>query len=190
MALQPLGIRVSVFEVYKREGERWEKSLRDFVSQGGFEPTSKLMRKVFLRRRRIFRKYFRRTIFSGAQECLSILKKKGLMLGIVTGTPMPQLKKILPRKMQGYFDTIVTGDLVKRGKPHPEPFLKAAKSLSLKPSQCLVIENALLGIKSAKAAGMYCLAITTSLPKDYLMEADAVINSLKDVVAVLGRFGK
>lgn len=189
-ALQPLGIRVSAFEVYVREGERWEKSLRDFISQGGLKPTPELMRKVFLRRRKIFSKYFKRTIFSGAEECLRALKNKGLMLGIVTGTPMPQLKRILPRKIQCYFDTIVTGDLVKRGKPHPEPFIKAAKDLNLKPSQCLVIENAPLGIKSAKAAGMHCLAITTSLPKAYLAKADAVVNSLKDVVAALGRFRK
>jgi len=184
-ALQPLGIRVSAFEVYEREGERWEKSLRDFISQGGLKPTPELMRKVFLRRRRIFSKYFKRTIFSGAEECLRALKDKGLMLGIVTGTPMPQLKRILPRKIQCYFDAIVTGDLVKRGKPHPEPFIKAAKDLNLKPSQCLVIENAPLGIKSAKAAGMHCLAITTSLPKAYLMEADTVISSLKDVILAL-----
>ena len=99
-------------------------------------------------------------------------------------------KKNPPRKIQSYFDTIVTGDLVKKGKPHPESFLKAAKSLNLKPFQCLVIENAPLGIKSAKAAGMYCLAITTSLPKAYLKEANTVVNSLRDVVAVLGRFPK
>ncbi len=189
-ALQPLGIRVSAFEVYEREGERWEKSLRDFITQGGLKPTPELIRKVFLRRRRIFRKYFKRTIFSGVEECLCALKKKGLILGIVTGTPMPQLKKILPRKIRSYFDTIVTGDSVKKGKPHPEPFLKAAKNLNLKPFQCLVIENAPLGIKSAKAAGMYCLAITTSLPEAYLKEANTVVNSLKDVVAVLGRFRK
>jgi beta-phosphoglucomutase len=185
-ALQPLGIRVSAFEVYEREGESWEKSLRDFISQGGLKPTPGLMRKVFLRRRRIFRKYFKRTIFSGAPECLGALKKMGLMLGIVTGTPMPQLKRILPGKMRSCFDTIVTGDLVEKGKPHPEPFLKAAKRLGLRPSQCLVIENAPLGIKSAKAAGMHCLAVTTSLPKAYLTEADAVVSSLKDVVEVLG----
>jgi beta-phosphoglucomutase len=176
---------VSAFEVYEREGERWEKSLRDFISQGGLKPTPELMRRVFFRRRKIFRKYFKRTIFSGAEECLRALKDKGLMLGIVTGTPMPQLKRILPRKIQCYFDAIVTGDLVKRGKPHPEPFIKAAKDLNLKPSQCLVIENAPLGIKSAKAAGMHCLAITTSLPKAYLMEADTVISSLKDVILAL-----
>lgn len=98
---------------------------------------------------------------------------------------MPQLKKILPDRIQSLFDTIVTGDLVKKGKPHPDPFLKAAADLGLKPSQCLFIENASLGIRLAKAAKMFCAAITTSLPKEYLQMADVVVDKLEDITGLI-----
>jgi beta-phosphoglucomutase len=184
-ALRPLGVRVSAFEVYKREGERWDKSLKDFLRMGRIKPAPSMMKKTFISRQKIFRKYFKRTLFSGVEEFLRCLKKKGYILAIVTGTPMSQLKKILPLRVQSIFDTIVTGDLVKRGKPHPEPFLKAAKNLGLKPSQCLVIENAPLGIRSAKAAKMFCVAITTSLPKEYLQMADVVVDKLEDITSLI-----
>jgi beta-phosphoglucomutase len=184
-ALRPLGVRVSAFEVYQREGERWEKSLKGFLRQGGIRPAPSVMKKVFIQRQKIFRRYFKRTLFSGVEEFLRCLKNKGYKLSIVTGTPMPQLKKILPDRIQSLFDTIVTGDLVKKGKPHPDPFLKAAADLGLRPSQCLVIENAPLGIRSAKAAKMFCAAITTSLPKEYLQMADVVVDKLEDITGLI-----
>ena len=184
-ALRPLGVRVSAFEVYKREGERWEKSLKDFLRMGNIDPAPSVMKKVFLERQKIFRRYFKRTLFGGAEEFLRCLKGKGYLLAIVTGTPMSQLKKILPKRVRVLFHTIVTGDLVKKGKPHPEPFLKAVRNLGLKSSQCLVIENAPLGIRSAKSAKMFCVAITTSLPKEYLSMADVIVDKLEDITGLI-----
>ena len=74
---------------------------------------------------------------------------------------------------------------MKRGKPHPEPYLKCAKSIGLKPFQCVVIENAPFGIESAKKAGMFCIALTTSLPKAYLKEADIVADNLSDIAGII-----
>ncbi len=186
-ALRPLGVRVSVFEVYKREGERWEKSLRDLLRQGGVKPTPSIMRKVFQSRQRIFRKYFKRLIFSGVEDFLHFLKNKGYRLAIVTGTPMPELKKILSPRIKSLFEVIVTGDLVKRGKPYPDSFLRAAKELDLLSSQCLVIENAPLGIAAAKSAKMFCVAVTTSLPREYLKKADIVVGKLEEITGVIER---
>ena len=81
--------------------------------------------------------------------------------------------------------TIVAGDSVKHGKPCPDPYLKAAKLLKLFPDDCIVVENAPYGIESAKRAGMYCIAVTTSLPKEYLRKADVAVNSLKEVYALI-----
>ena len=186
-ALRPLGVRVSCFDVYTREGERWDKSLKDFLRQGRIKPTSSVLKKIFLRRKKIFRKYFKRYIFQGTEEFLHCLKKQGYLLGLVTGTTTVEIKRILPKKMKDLFDCVVAGDMVKNGKPYPEPYLKAAKDLSLTPSECVVVENAPLGIKSAKRAGMFCLAITTSLPREYLTEADIVVNALEEITGVIDR---
>jgi len=180
-ALRPWGIRVTCFDVFEKEGERWQKSLKYFLKQAGIKPTHKIMNGIFNERHRIFKKYFKRFIFKGARELLLDLHHKKFTLALVTGTPIAEVKKILPRQIQSVFKCMVTGDRVRNGKPHPEPFLKAAKALKIRPADCLVIENAPLGIESAKKAGMFCIAVTTSLPKEYLKKADIVVSKLEEV---------
>ena len=80
---------------------------------------------------------------------------------------------------------MVCGDHVKKGKPHPEPYLRAAKILDLRPQECTVIENAPYGIESAKRAGMFCIALTTSLPQAYLKKADMIVDRLEDITGII-----
>ena len=184
-ALRPLGVRVTCFDVYSREGERWEKSLEDFLLRSGIKPTKRLLKKIFTFRQKIFRRYFKRTIFQDAEELLRCLKGKGYMLALVTGTPSVEIKNILPERIRRLFDCIVAGDNVKRGKPHPEPYLKALASLGLTSKQCVVVENAPLGIESAKKAGIFCFALATSLPGEYLKAADVVVERLEEIIPLI-----
>ncbi len=185
-ALRPYGIRVSCFEVFRREGERWDKSVKDFLRMGGVKPTDRLTREIFLARSRIFRKYFKRFIFPSAGKVVAELKRGGYRVGLVTGTPHRSVLKILPEDLLVLFDCMVTGDRVQQGKPHPEPYLKAAGILNVNPRACLVVENAPYGIESAKSAGMFCVAVTTSLPPEYLKRADIVIDDLQELRGYLG----
>ena len=186
-ALRPWGVRVSCFDVYSKEGERWEKTLKDLLTRAKIKPTPQVLQKIFSRRQKIFRKYFKRSIFKGTGEFLSCLKQKGYLLGLVTGTPYVEVKSILPQRIRGLFDSIITGSEVKNGKPHPEPYLKAALGLNAQVSQCIVVENAPLGIKSAKSAGMLCIALTTSLPKEYLGSADIIVDDLTDIPGIIDK---
>ena len=80
------------------------------------------------------------------------------------------------------FDVVVSAaDDVKNGKPAPDIFLKAAEKLNVKPEECVVVEDALNGIKAAKAAGMKCIANTNSFPKDKLTEADLIIDNFNEL---------
>jgi len=185
-ALRPFGVRINCFDVYLKEGEKWEKSMKEFLARANVKPTKKLLREVFSSRERIFRKYFRQYIFKGALEILACLKAEKYPLALVTGTNADEINKILPASLRKYFDVIVSGDSVRNGKPSPEPYLKAAKLLGLPPSKCAVVENAPYGIESAKKAGMYCIAVTTSLPRQYLNQADAVVDSLDDIHRLIG----
>ena len=184
-ALRPLGISVKCFDVYQREGERWDKTLKDLLRQAKINPTKKILKKTFASRKKIFKRYFKRHIFKGIDRFLLCLKQKGYLLGLVTGTPNHEIKSILPGKIRHLFDCIVAGDTVKLGKPNPAPYLKALELLRLKPEQCLVVENAPLGIKSAKAAGIVCLALNTSLPSEYLKDADLVVERLEDIPGLI-----
>ena len=76
---------------------------------------------------------------------------------------------------------LVTADDVTHGKPHPEPYLKGAELLGMKPAECLVIEDAPAGIRSAHAAGMKVIGLTSTYPTSKLQEADAVVDRLSRI---------
>jgi mannitol-1-/sugar-/sorbitol-6-phosphatase len=76
---------------------------------------------------------------------------------------------------------MVPADDVSKGKPDPEPYLKAAQLLGIKPSECLVIEDAPAGIRAARAAGMKVIGITSTYPASALHEADALVNALAQI---------
>lgn len=185
-ALRPYGVQVNCFDVYSREGERWEKSLKDLLNRENVKPTKQLLARIFKKRQKIFKRYFKRFIFPGVEDGLACLKDKGHLLGLVSGTPAAQISHILPKKIFTQFNCVIGGDQVKNGKPHPEPYLNAAKELAVLPAECVVIENAPLGIASAKRAGMFCFALTTSLPKEYLRAADMVLDEIGTVVTLIG----
>lgn len=81
--------------------------------------------------------------------------------------------------------TMVTASDVTKGKPHPEPYLKGAELLGVNPAECLVIEDAPAGIRSAHAGGMKVIALTSTYPASALSEADAVVPKLDRIQVAL-----
>ena len=88
-----------------------------------------------------------------------------------TGVPVPAV--------------LITADDVKRGKPDPEPYLRAAAGLNMLPERCVVIEDAPAGIAAARAAGMRVVAVATTHPPADLGEADATARHLTDIEIVI-----
>jgi cytidine deaminase len=84
-----------------------------------------------------------------------------------------------------WFDAVITGDDVTRKKPDPQIYRLAAERLGLPPERCVVVEDAPVGVAAAKAAGMWCAAVTNSAPREALGEADLVLDSL--AVVSVGR---
>lgn len=80
-------------------------------------------------------------------------------------------------------NVLVTANDVANGKPHPEPYLMGAKLLGINPSQCLVVEDAPAGIRSAHAAGMKAIGITSTYASSELQQADAVVETLRQIKA-------
>lgn len=76
------------------------------------------------------------------------------------------------------FGAIITGNHVERKKPYPDIFIRAAEELNLEPEVCLVVEDAVSGVRAAKEAGSRCLALTTSFEKSRLGEADWIARDL------------
>ncbi|MCP4176883.1 MAG: HAD-IA family hydrolase [bacterium] len=76
---------------------------------------------------------------------------------------------------------LVTADDITNSKPHPEPYLLAAKYLDISPEDCVVFEDSLAGIEAAKASGAKVIGLTTLFTKEELSHTDAVINDFSDV---------
>jgi HAD superfamily hydrolase (TIGR01509 family) len=116
------------------------------------------------------------TIYSGIPELLLGLLQEGVLLALVTGASKKRVEQFLPKEIHKLFNAVITSDDVIRTKPDPEPYLKAALILGLSPEDSLVVENAPLGIESAKKGGFPCIALTTTLEAADLYQADAVFN--------------
>ena len=86
------------------------------------------------------------------------------------------------REYEGFlerFQAIVTGEDTTVGKPSPEPYLRGAEKLGVRPEACIVVENAPIGIESAKRAGAYCIALCTTVSREALRQADEIVDSFE-----------
>ena len=88
-------------------------------------------------------------------------------------------ENLAPLGLDGLFETIVSGDDVQHGKPDAEPYRTAANRLATPPEACLVVENAPLGIRAARAAGMRCVALQTTLAAEELAGAETVFTDVE-----------
>jgi mannitol-1-/sugar-/sorbitol-6-phosphatase len=86
-------------------------------------------------------------------------------------------------------EVLVTADDIRKGKPDPEPYLKGAELLRIRPSECVVVEDALAGIRAAHAAGMKVISLPTTFPVAALHEADAVVSALDKINVSLNGSG-
>jgi HAD superfamily hydrolase (TIGR01509 family) len=100
----------------------------------------------------------------GAAELLAALRADDVPCALVTMSYRPLAEVIVAGLPPGTFATLVTGDEVTRGKPHPEPYLTAAARLGLVPGECLAIEDSPTGVASATAAGVPVLAVEHTVP--------------------------
>jgi beta-phosphoglucomutase family hydrolase len=118
----------------------------------------------------------------GVLELLGQLQDRGIKMAIASSTVIENIRLIVGSLgIEKYFEVIITGHDVTEGKPSPQVFLKAAQRLGADPKNCLVFEDAVAGVKAAKRAGMHCVAITSSHPREKLAEADLILDSLEEV---------
>jgi len=121
-------------------------------------------------------------VLPGARELLAALLEAGIPRSIGSSTPRANLDAIFAATgLDAFFDAIACGDDVTHGKPAPDIFLLAAQRLHIPPADCLVIEDAHVGLEAARRAGMATLAVATTNPLADLQYADAAVESLASV---------
>ncbi len=174
-ALAPLGIELAADDLYPLEGMPTERTAQRLTEKLLGQPCSEdEARRLAEAKRAYFRQTFEPKLVPGVGPLLYDLQGRGYRLGLVTGSARRVVDESLaPTGVAGLFDAGVAGDEVMHGKPDPEPYRLAAERLGLSPAECLAVENAPLGIRSARAAGMACVALQTTLPAARLAEAGA-----------------
>ncbi|MBF0523315.1 MAG: HAD family phosphatase [Candidatus Omnitrophica bacterium] len=175
------GLPATRLQVYLREGQKGIESVYEIFAEHGKKITTAEAEQILKEKEHLFKKIVKQKFIIGARSLLKSLAHQGFRLSLVTGTSRHELHKILPDDIYNLFTVTITGSDVRRGKPHPEPYLTCLKKLKAKKDDVVVIENAPFGILSAKRAGLRCLALQTSLPKKYLKKADNVFRSIKDL---------
>ncbi len=127
-------------------------------------------------------------VIDGVAEVLRYVQSTGSQIWVVTGSGMRSLLDNLNNALPPVFqrDRMITAFDVTHGKPDPEPYLKAWERSGLKKEQCFVIENAPLGIRSGKAAGLTVYAVNTGiLTREDLAQADQVFDSMTELLEFL-----
>ena len=130
-------------------------------------------------------------LFPSTKRTLERLREMKVRLAVATSSVSASARPFLDRHgLTPFFDVIVTGDEIERGKPDPDIYLRAAKKLGIGADSCLVIEDALSGIAAGKAAGMRVAAIPDRRfvdARDYEKEADYVLGNLSEIPALVRR---
>jgi len=186
-AFAELGLRVPEEALYLHEGAIELETARKIFEDQGVEPSPEFFRRIFRLQKRIFVEKYRRFVrpFPEVPDLLADLRREGRRLALVTSSHREILEEVLPEGLRRLFHFMVTGDQVPRRKPHPDPYLVGLSGLGAAREEALAVENAPAGVRSAKGAGLLCLALTTTLPPEHLSEADLVLEDHRRLAEVL-----
>lgn len=172
------GGSISEHSVLLYEGKASREILPTLMKEAGVEIPEREWHGFIEEKRAYFRSIVQVEYYAGAFEVIEALKKRGFKVALVTACALENMQHALSIEHQAHFDFIITGDEVTRAKPNPDPYLAAARQLALNPEECVVVENAPLGVEAAKNAGMYCIAVATTLGREYLQEADCIVPNI------------
>lgn len=190
-AFEPLGITVEKMDVYLREGMATRTMGEKIAEAKSRRLSQEEMDKIVEDKTIIFNKMVAESVkaYDGVMETIRMLRNNGLKTALVTGSRRVSAVAVLKKiGLEGAFDAIVCAEDVKHGKPDPEPYETAIKKLDINRLNCIVVENAPLGIESAKAAKVdYVIAVATTLPESYLYGADDIMASISDLEQCLAQ---
>ena len=183
-AMAHFGYDLPEQEAYMHEG-RTGASTINIVSrrQRGVEESEERIQEIYRVKSQFFNEYPPAEPMPGALELLRKLQAQGLKILIVTGSGQASLLDRLNHHFPGVFcrELMVTAFDVQRGKPDPEPYLMGLQKGGLRAEECVVVENAPLGVRAAKAAGIFTIAVNTGpLPDEALINegADLLLPSM------------
>lgn len=174
-----LGLDATVDEFFGYEGMTGKATINLIFNRAyGRDATEQEVEELYHRKTVYFNEYPPVLPMPGADRMLRALHNAGVECVLVTGSGQSSLLRRLDTDYPGIFaaNRRITARDVSHGKPHPEPYLKAMELVGAKPDECIVIENAPLGVESGAASGAFTVAVTTGpIEREKMVAAGADI---------------
>lgn len=186
-AFSNIGLHFTEYQVYLQEGSTSSMTVNEvFKVQKGRLATEDEVHAIYEDKCRIFQHCGPARPMPYMRELLELLKNRGYIIGIVTGSGQKSLLNTLDHHYPDIFskERMVTAYDVTQGKPYPEPYLKGLQKCGVTAAEAVVIENAPMGVQAAKAAGIHTIAVNTGILEDQVLTdagADEVYDSVEDL---------
>ena len=186
-AMTQFGLEMSTYEAYLHEGRTGSGTINILTRRyWGRDATKEEIERIYAAKSEVFNALPEPKPMPGALEALTAAKELGCKIVLVTGSAQASLLEHLEEHYPGFFreELMVTGFDVKHGKPHPEPYLMGLQKAGVKAEEAIVVENAPLGVESAKAAGIFTIAANTGPLADHILKDAGADIVLPDMLAV------
>ncbi len=184
------GVKCSRDEFYLYEGMTGAEIIKMLFKRGtGKIVTDDEAWEYYKVKGRYFKELGEPGLIPDTKQVLTMLQEAGVQNVLVTGSREPSVLERIDRDYEGLFgEQRITAADTRFGKPNPEPYLKGQQKAGAKGNECIVIENAPLGVKSGHAAGSFVIAVTTGpIPEKELYKAgaDIVYKNMAELAAAL-----
>lgn len=186
-----LGLDIPEEEFFLYEGMTGPATINLLVEREKGETLSlEKCREIYAGKAARFREMGEAPLMAGAQEMIHNLQEREIQRVLVTGSAQSSLLDRLDRDYPDGFQPgkRVTANDVTNGKPHPEPYLKGLQKAGVDAAEAFVIENAPLGVKAGKGAGIFTVAVTTGpIPREDFEKAgaDIIFDSMEEFACFL-----
>ncbi len=166
------GVGFDAVEAYINEGRTARGTIDTiFLKRHGRRATDAEVESIYRTKTALMSQCPAAPAMPAMQPFVEFLRTRGIAIVVVTGSRQPSLIDKLSRDYGVDSQYIVSGADVVHGKPDPEPYLTALGRVGMDARECAVVENAPLGVRSAKAAGLFTVAVNTGkLPDRYLLD--------------------
>ena len=186
------GLPYTALECYRNEGRTGSGVIQELYQRmHGQEAPQELLQTIYATKSQHFIRLTGGQLpetIPGVHEVLRFLHTHGVQCWVVTGSGQRNLINSLNNTFDGVFLGIISSFDVTHGKPDPEPYLKAWERRGFKKEECMVIENAPLGVRAAKNAGLFCAAVNTGILPDSDLKAEHADLVLPHMQALLEWF--
>lgn len=188
-AMQENGIPYTAMECYLNEGRTGSGVIQEIYERlHGTNAPQELIDRIYSTKSDYFLELTGGQLpplVPGVRDVLQFLHSHGVQCWVVTGSGQRNLINNLNETFDGVFTGIISAFDVQYGKPNPEPYLKAWERSGFKKEECFVVENAPLGVRAGKGAGLYAIAVNTGILPDSALAEEGADKIFPNMAALL-----